>query len=109
MCWISSSVHRPWRRPVHGINDLRNYLVGHAPQFMETFTENLMAYGLGRGLDYYDMPTVRSIVRDTAKGNYRFSAIVLGIVNSEAFREDEIPLKAPGEPSSSSSHVAANL
>ena len=78
---------------VQGINDLRRHLVSHAPQFMETFTENLMAYGLGRGLDYYDMPTVRAIVRDTARENYRFSAIVLGIVNSQAFREDAIPLK----------------
>jgi hypothetical protein len=93
---------------VHGINDLRNHLVAHAPQFMETFTENLMAYGLGRGLDYYDMPTVRAIVRATAKDNYRFSAIVLGIVNSPAFREDEIPLKGPGEPSISSTHTVAN-
>jgi hypothetical protein len=93
---------------VHGIGDLRNHLVAHAPQFMETFTENLMSYGLGRGLDYYDMPTVRAIVRDTAKDHYRFSAIVLGIVNSPAFREDEIPLKAPGEPSVSSSHTVAN-
>jgi hypothetical protein len=76
---------------------------------METFTENLMSYGLGRGLDYYDMPTVRAIVRDTAKDNYKFSAIVLGIINSPAFREDEIPLKAPGEPSSSTPHVAAGL
>ncbi|HTC52917.1 MAG TPA: DUF1592 domain-containing protein [Steroidobacteraceae bacterium] len=77
---------------VNGINDLRNHMVAHAPQFMETFTENLMSYGLGRGLDYFDMPTVRAIVRDTARDDYRFSAVVLGIVNSAAFREDEIPL-----------------
>jgi hypothetical protein len=84
-------------------------MVAHAPQFMETFTANLMSYGLGRGLDYYDMPTVRAIVRDTAKDHYRFSAIVLGIVNSQAFREDEIPVKAPGEPAVSLSHTAAKL
>ncbi|HEV2703792.1 MAG TPA: DUF1592 domain-containing protein [Steroidobacteraceae bacterium] len=77
---------------VNGINDLRNHMVAQAPQFVETFTENLMSYGLGRGLDYIDMPTVRAIVRDTAKQNYSFSAIVLGIVNSPAFREDEIPI-----------------
>jgi Protein of unknown function (DUF1592)/Protein of unknown function (DUF1588)/Protein of unknown function (DUF1587)/Protein of unknown function (DUF1585)/Protein of unknown function (DUF1595)/Planctomycete cytochrome C len=95
--------------PVNGVDDLRNHMVAHAPQFMETFTANLMSYGLGRGLDYYDMPTVRAIVRDTAKDHYRFSAIVLGIVNSEAFREDQIPLKAPGEPPASLSHTAAKL
>ncbi len=76
---------------------------------METFTANLMSYGLGRGLDYFDMPTVRAIVRDTARDHYRFSAIVLGIVNSQAFREDQIPLKVPGENPSPSSHTAANL
>jgi hypothetical protein len=95
--------------PVNGVNDLRNHMVAHAPQFVETFTENLMSYGLGRGLDYYDMPTVRAIVRDTATDHYRFSAIVLGIVNSQAFRSDEIPLKDPAGPSSSSSQTAANL
>jgi hypothetical protein len=94
---------------VNGVNDLRNHMVAHAAQFMETFTANLMSYGLGRGLDYSDMPTVRAIVRDTAKDHYRFSSIVLGIVNSQAFREDEIPLKAPGEPPVSLSHTAARL
>jgi hypothetical protein len=78
---------------VNGINDLRNHMVAHAPQFVATFTENLMSYGLGRGLDYFDMPTVRAIVRDTAQQHYAFSAIVLGIVNSPAFREDQIPAK----------------
>ncbi len=94
---------------VNGVNDLRNHMVSHAAQFMETFTANLMSYGLGRGLDYSDMPTVRAIVRDTAKDHYRFSSIVLGIVNSQAFREDEIPLQAPGESSGAPSHIAAKL
>ncbi|HEY4341316.1 MAG TPA: DUF1592 domain-containing protein [Steroidobacteraceae bacterium] len=94
---------------VNGVNDLRNHMVAHASQFMETFTENLMSYGLGRGLEFYDMPTVRAIVRDTAKDHYRFSSVVLAIVKSQAFREDEIPLKAPGEPTSSLSHTAAKL
>jgi hypothetical protein len=87
---------------VHGVNDLRNHLAQHAPQFMETFTGNRLSYGLGRGLEFSDLPTVRAIVRDTAKDNYRFSAIVLGIVNSEAFRYDEIPTRP-------SSRTAANL
>lgn len=95
--------------PINGINDLRNYLVGHAPQFVQTFTENLMSYGLGRGLAYYDMPTVRAIVRDTAKDHYRFSSIVLAIVNSPAFRQDQIPLKVPGETPASTTHTVARL
>jgi hypothetical protein len=76
---------------VHGVSDLRNYMVAHAPQFMETFTGNLMSYGLGRGLEYYDMPTVRAIVRDAAKDDYRFVSIVLGIVNSPAFQMQMVP------------------
>ena len=45
-----------------------------------------MTYGLGRGVEYYDMPVVRSIVRDAAEDDYRFSSIVLGIVRSPPFR-----------------------
>jgi hypothetical protein len=51
-----------------------------------TVTEKLMTYGLGRGLGYYDMPTVRAIVRETAP-DYRFTSIVLGIVNSTPFQK----------------------
>jgi hypothetical protein len=54
--------------------------------FLGSFTENLMAYGVGRVLDYRDMPTVRSIVRDAGKSNNRFSAFVLGIVKSKPFQ-----------------------
>ena len=46
-----------------------------------------MTYGLGRGLEYYDMPVVRDVARDAAKKNYRFSAIVAGIVSSSPFRQ----------------------
>jgi hypothetical protein len=49
-------------------------------------TEKLMTYGLGRGVEYYDMPVIRSIVRDAGKNNYRFSSIVLGIVKSTPFQ-----------------------
>ena len=49
-------------------------------------TEKLMTYALGRGLESYDMPTVRKIVRDAARDDYRFSAIATGIVNSVPFR-----------------------
>ncbi len=54
------------------------------------------------------MPTVRAIVRDTAKDHYKFSSIVLAIVNTQAFREDEIPLKATGESPASGNRTAAN-
>ena len=45
-----------------------------------------MTYGLGRGVEYYDMPVIRSIVRDASKNNNRFSSIVLGIVKSAPFQ-----------------------
>jgi len=55
--------------------------------FASTLTEKLMIYALGRGLAYYDMPSVRSIVRESAKQNYRFSSVVLGIVKSRPFQK----------------------
>jgi mono/diheme cytochrome c family protein len=77
--------------PLHGPDDLRNALVARPVQFVSTFTENLMTFALGRSLAYYDMPTLRAIVRNAAADNYRFSSIVLGIVNSPAFLMDRIP------------------
>jgi mono/diheme cytochrome c family protein len=55
-------------------------------QFVRTMTQMLLTYALGRGTEYYDMPVVRAIARDAAKQDYRFSAIVLGIVNSPPFQ-----------------------
>jgi hypothetical protein len=49
-------------------------------------SEKLMAFALGRRIEYYDMPTIRSVMRDAAKDNNRFSRIVLGIVKSRAFQ-----------------------
>jgi len=72
---------------VDGPVALRAAIMRHPDQFVRTLTEKLMTYGLGRGLEYYDMPVVRAIARDTAKKNYRFSAIVVGIVDSPPFRQ----------------------
>jgi hypothetical protein len=71
--------------------DLRKALLersraGGAPQFVQTLTEKLMTYALGRSIEYYDMPTVRQIVRDAARDNYRFSSLVSGIVKSAPFQ-----------------------
>jgi hypothetical protein len=49
-------------------------------------TENLMTYALGRGVEHFDMPIVRSILKDAARNNYRFSSVVLGIVKSSPFQ-----------------------
>jgi hypothetical protein len=71
---------------VDGIASLRNSLVGRSDQFVRVVTEKLLTYGLGRGLEYEDMPMVRTIVRDSAGSKYKFSAIVLGIVKSAPFQ-----------------------
>ena len=55
-------------------------------EFVQTVTEKLMTYALGRSVEYYDMPAVRAIVRDAARDNYRVSSIVMGIVRSAPFQ-----------------------
>ena len=68
-----------------GIVDLRNWLLGYSPQFVRTVTKNMMTYALGRGVEYFDMPSIRSIVRDAEAENYRFKSIVMGIIESPQF------------------------
>ena len=71
---------------IDGPAGLRSGLLGHQDVFLQTFTENLMTYALGRRAEYYDRPAVRAIVRQAAKADLRFSSFVLGIVNSAAFQ-----------------------
>jgi uncharacterized protein DUF1588/uncharacterized protein DUF1585 len=70
---------------VHGVVELRRALLRDPEMFVRTMTEKLLTYALGRGLSAADMPVVRSIVRDGAVQQYRFSSIVLAIVNSAPF------------------------
>jgi hypothetical protein len=72
--------------PLSGVVSLRESLVRNSPQFLRTFTEKLVTYALGRGVEYADMPTVRSIVRESSKRDYSFSSIVLEIVKSPPFQ-----------------------
>ena len=72
--------------PIDGINGLRAALVERPEFFVHTFAEKLLTYAIGRGLEYYDMPTVRRIVDEAEDQDYRFSAIVLEVVNSLPFR-----------------------
>jgi len=71
---------------VNGPVELRQALLREPEVFVGTMTEKLMTYALGRGLADYDMPTVRAIVRDASKQDYRFSSLILGIVKSPAFQ-----------------------
>ena len=72
---------------VDGVSSLRQALVRQPELFVGTVVEKLMIYGLGRGLSYGDMPEVRKIVRDTAAQDYRFTSLVLAIVDSTAFQK----------------------
>jgi hypothetical protein len=72
--------------PVRGPADLRAAIVRAPGQFVQTVTERLMTYALGRAVEAHDMPAVRKIVRDTARDHYRFSSIVRGIVASVPFQ-----------------------
>jgi hypothetical protein len=70
---------------------LRKVLLEQPDQFPRTVTEKLMAYALGRRLEYYDEPSVRRIVRDAAAKQYRWSSLILGIVDSPAFLMRDSP------------------
>jgi uncharacterized protein DUF1592/uncharacterized protein DUF1588/uncharacterized protein DUF1585/uncharacterized protein DUF1587 len=71
---------------IHGLSGLRAQLLEQPGQFPATVTAKLMAYALGRRLEYYDRPAVRQIVRDAAAHDYRWSSLVMGIVKSPAFQ-----------------------
>jgi len=73
-------------RAVNGVTDLRNALAARPDAFVQVLTEKLMTYALGRGLQYYDMPVVRAIVRDSKTKNYSFTSVVLGITQSVPFQ-----------------------
>jgi mono/diheme cytochrome c family protein len=70
-----------------GTAELQNILLSRPELFVTTVTEKLLTYGLGRGLEYYDQPAIRSIMRDAAPSNYRWSVLVLGIVKSAPFQK----------------------
>jgi len=79
---------------VDGAVGLRNFLLSRRSVFIQTMTEKLLGYGLGRGLGYYDMPAVRTILRDASRDDYRFSSIVMGIINSAPFQMRMKPVEA---------------
>ena len=82
---LSSGAH------ISGPADLRDLLARRPEQFVQNLTEKLMMHALGREIEHHDMPQVRAIVRDAADDGYTLSAIVLGIVGSDAFRLQAAP------------------
>ena len=85
-----------------GAKGLREALLRKPDVFVTTLTEKLLIYALGRGLEYYDAPTVRGIVRDAARSNYRLSALVLAIVESRPFQ-----MRMSADRASAAAHVDA--
>jgi hypothetical protein len=75
--------------------ELRRVLMSHKDEFVRCLTEKMLTYALGRGLEEYDRRTVKEISDAVAKENYRFSALVDGIVSSDAFLKRRA--KRPGE------------
>jgi mono/diheme cytochrome c family protein len=84
---IDASTVMPNGVAINGPVELRAELAGTPTTFVEALTEKLMMYAVNRQLEYFDVPQVRAIVRGAAKNNNTFSSIVLGIVNSDAFRK----------------------
>jgi hypothetical protein len=96
---IDSSGVLPDGSVIDGPSALTAALTARSEMFVQTLTENLMTYALGREVDHHDMPTVRRIVRTAAEDDYRFEAIVRGIVSSDAFMMRESHLASVEEAS----------
>jgi hypothetical protein len=83
---------------VDGVVTLRQALVSRPELFAGTMTEKLLIYALGRGLDHRDMPAARTILRDASRDNYRFSALILGVVHSTPFQMRTAVSESEGAP-----------
>ena len=92
---IDSAGVLPDGTPIKGPDDLRKALLRHPDQFVQTFVEGLLTYSMGRTREYYDMPTVRKIVRETATKDYKFSSIVQAVVKTDQFKMRRVPQPEP--------------
>jgi mono/diheme cytochrome c family protein len=102
---IDASTVLPNGVPIDGVVELRAQLMDRPELFARNVTERLMTYAVNRRLEYLDMPQVRAIVRGAAKDNYKLSSLILGVVNSAAFRRQGPPSDA--NPKSSGAELAA--
>jgi hypothetical protein len=83
---VDASGGLPGGSTFEGAAGLREALLSRPELFVSTVTEKLLTYALGRGLEYYDAPAVRTITRDAGSNDYRFSSLVLGVVKSTPFQ-----------------------
>jgi len=94
---------------INGPVELRTQLANHPEMFVTSLTERLLMYSVNRPLEYFDMPQVRKIVRDAKKENYTLSSLVLGIVNTDAFRKQGPPTVSKAAPKVTTNAIAAKL
>jgi hypothetical protein len=93
---------------IDGPSGVRNWLATkYSKQFVAVAAEKLLTYGLGRGLDYRDMPLVRSLAHDAGQSENRFSALVLGVVKSQPFQMNT--RSVPATTTTASANAATNL
>ena len=83
---IDSSGVLPDGTAFAGVSELRDVLLSRRNEFVTTVTQKLLTYALGRGTEYYDQPAIRTIVREAARDDHRWSAIILGVVRSIPFQ-----------------------
>ena len=83
---IDASGSLPGGAEFEGLSGLQSVLLGRREQFVGTVSERLLSFALGRGVEYYDRPALRRIVRDAAAGGYRWSSIITGIIESTPFQ-----------------------
>ncbi len=82
---VDASAAMPDGKKFTGVDGLRSYLTDNKEEFVRTLSGKLLAYAIGRGIEYYDQPAIRKIAREAAAGNYRWSSVILGVVTSTPF------------------------
>jgi hypothetical protein len=83
---INASATLPDGRQLDGPSELRNMLLGRPEDFANVVAERMLTYALGRGLEYYDVPAIRKIVREAARDDYRWSSFILATAKSMPFQ-----------------------
>jgi hypothetical protein len=88
---VDASGELPDGTRFHGPAELRELLLRRQDEIVSTFAEKLLTYALGRGVEFYDEPAIRKIVRDAEPAEYRWSAMLLGVVRSAPFQMRRSP------------------
>jgi mono/diheme cytochrome c family protein len=83
---VDASASLPDGTHFDGLPGLRTLMTSHQEDFVRTLTSKLLAYAIGRGIEYTDLPAIREISRDSAKDDYRWSSLLFGVVNSAPFK-----------------------